>query len=86
MAEDHGHDEDVVYRQAPFDQIAGRELQAFLHPHEPVDTGIEGEGDSDVAGAGDQRFANGDLTGTAVEHAQVEREQYQDKGVEAYPD
>src|SRR3954467_1038939 len=85
MAEDHGHDEDVVYRQAPFDQVAGGELKALLSAHEPVDAGIESECDGNVAGAGGQPFTDGNLMGTTVEHAQIEREKYQDEGVEAHP-
>jgi hypothetical protein len=39
-----------------------------------------------ITGAGGQAFTDGNLMGTSVEHAQIEREQYQDEGVEAHPD
>ena len=73
-------------RQRLLDQVTGEELQPRLLPPEVVDAVIESERERHPDGAPGRGLLDGDLVGTPVEDAEVQRQHRQHEGIEADPE
>ena len=84
-AEDHRDDEDVVHREALFDDEPGDVFEPGGRPDRQPNEAAEGEPERDVEAREQQALAHPDLAIAAVEDAQVERQQHDDEAQEGQP-
>ena len=86
IAEDHRDDENVVHRQALFDDIAGEEQEGLFGAKVEKDENAEGDSERDVKHPQAQAVAHAHAVMGAAEHAEVEGRQSADKGEESEPE
>src|SRR5690606_34716557 len=86
IGEDQNEDEDVVYAQRLLDQVARKELQTDLRPHEVVQAEIEDERQRYPERAPGARLLHGYFVRLLMEDAEVERQHRQHEDIEAYPE
>ena len=86
VGEQHRKNENVIYTQRVFDDVAGGEFQSRPRPSEIPNADVEEHGESDPRDRPAARFAKRNDMRLPVEDAEVEREHAEDENVEADPE
>jgi hypothetical protein len=84
-AENERNDENIVDRQAPFDEVACVELHRAFLPHLGPDPAAKGECDGHVTGRENHALPDADLAACAMQHAQVQDQERDDDPQEDQP-